>query len=183
MPDAKPSNLSVSMVQSTVFEGLFRRALKPTPALVEELRRIGYDPERPKTEYPMPVWSDCLEAARRHVYPTLSRAEGMEALGRDFANGYLETIVGKVIGAALPLLGPARALRRLPNYFTTARTDVTLTVDMEGDRRARVRVADPYPMPEMLVGIIIAGLRKTGVEASVSIERQVGYNYDLLVSW
>ncbi len=172
-----------SLTQGSQFEGMFVRALQPQGAFLEELRGLGYDPQKPEPAYPTDVWIKSLEVAQRHRYPRLSPSQGLRQLGRDFVNGFLDTLVGKVIGVGLPLLGPVRALKRLPSYVTTTRTDVTVEVVVEGDRRVRMRVADPFPIPEFFAGIVEVGLERAGVKAAVTTEAAGDGRYDMVASW
>jgi uncharacterized protein (TIGR02265 family) len=172
-----------SLTQASQFEGMFVRALQPQGAFLEELRRLGYDPQKPEPAYPTELWIKSLEVAQRHRYPGTAPSQCLRQLGRDFARGFLDTLVGKVIGVGLPLLGPVRALKRLPSYVTTTRNDVSVAVVAEADRRIRMRVADPFPVPEFFAGIIEVGLERAGVQATVTTENAKAGHYDMVASW
>ncbi|HLT31976.1 MAG TPA: DUF2378 family protein [Myxococcaceae bacterium] len=108
---------SVSTVDSTLFEAMFVRTLTPTGAFAEELRQTGFDLAQMQPKYPAPIWRRCVEVARRHTYPELPKEEGMRQLGRDFMKGYYGTLLGKVVSAAMPLIGLERTLNRLERMW------------------------------------------------------------------
>lgn len=167
-------------VSQAIFEALFSEA---DATLAEALGRQGYDVKAPKTRYPGAVFAACVEAARAHLHPTLPTDEGLRALGRAFVSGFRKTILGRVVTSALPILGPARFLPRMPARFASIRSDATVTVELKGPTTARLTFKDPLPLGAFFGGVIEEVLRfARSPEPRVSVTR-TSSGYLLDVSW
>ncbi|HLT29814.1 MAG TPA: DUF2378 family protein [Myxococcaceae bacterium] len=160
-----------AMIQGSMFEALFERRLKPDGAFLQDLVQAGYDPSHPEVEYPEAVLIRCIEVARRHAFPELSPKDGEFRVGQELSDGFLgDTLAGKVMAAAMPLVGPERIIRSLPRRFKSGTDGEAPDVQQIGDRQWRVEMghnATPY----MVAGAIQAALARTGVEARVEVER------------
>jgi len=175
------------MTDNSAFEGMFARALKPTGQFLEELKAVGYDPAKPQIRYPSSVWSASLEVARRHCFASLARDEGMRALGRRFVEGWFETIAGRFMAAAMPLVGTAGVINRLPRYWATVRKDTKVEVHREDERRWRIVYRDAHLNPEFCAGIIQAAGKHTksthDVQLDVKIPVRTAEGFELLVTY
>jgi len=169
-----------------MFEALFDRRLEPSGAFADDLRAAGYDPEQAVQKYPTDVWTRCLELARRHRWPTLSREEAYRQIGREFTLGFLETIPGRLVGVALPFMSLDSFLRRLQSYFRMGREDTGLTFDIveRGDGFNRVEVHNPAEVPGTFVaGLIEIAIERLGVKASVEVRQATPSEYQLHIRW
>jgi uncharacterized protein (TIGR02265 family) len=160
---------SASTIDSTLFEAMFVRTLTPTGAFAEELRTIGFDLAQMQPKYPASLWRRCVEVARRHTYPGLSKEEGMRQLGRDFMKGYYGTLLGKVVSAAMPLIGLERTLNRLERMWKASQPTAELTIEKEAPGQWRLEVREPGILPEFSAGILEGGAQPIGVPVSVEI--------------
>jgi uncharacterized protein (TIGR02265 family) len=175
--------MSEVTVQNTLFEALFHHILRPSPELAAEALRVGYDLERPRAIYPAEVWVKCVELALPRAYPTLPCTEALWKLGRDMANGYFSTLVGKVVHAALRVIGPNRAMRRVSLSFNSAYTGVKIKEEEVGPRDWVVRFQN-YPLPpEAAAGTCEVALRLTGVEPRVKVSTSMPGAFELRISW
>jgi uncharacterized protein (TIGR02265 family) len=165
------------------FDGLFGHVLRPQGAFASALRAAGYDLEAPLEHYPLTVWREALEVARLHVHPQLPRAEAYRELGRQFVQGFSETVVGRVFAAAAPLIGAEHCLARLPTYLRAGRTDMHLELRALGPRTWRALVQDPEPLPAFVAGVIEEVLRVTGVHPCVQVESLDDERYTLAIQW
>lgn len=157
-------------IDSTLFEALFVRALKPSEALLAELREIGFDLNRMEPNYPIGIWHACVYAAQRHTYPERSKEDGMRALGRDFIGGYYGTILGKVVSAAMPLIGLERTLNRLERIWKASQPDLEFELQKEAPGQWRLRLRDlAGVMPDFCAGLIEGGAAPTGQPLSVEV--------------
>ena len=160
-----------AMIQGSMFEALFERRLKPSGAFLQDLIQAGYDPSHPEVEYPEAVLINCVEVARRHAFPELPPKDGEFRVGQELSDGFLgETLAGKVMSAAMPLVGPERIIRSLPRRFKSGTDGEAPEVEQLGERHWRVlmgRNATPF----MVAGAIQAALARTGVDAKVEVER------------
>ena len=169
-----------------MFEALFDRRLEPTGAFAAELKAAGYDPATAVPTYPTEVWSRCLEVARRHCWPQLSVADAYRKLGSEFTEGFLETLLGHMVGVAIPFMTPQSFVRRLASYLRLGRTDAGLTVELTRDEpfTSEVTVHNPAGVPGTFVaGIIDAVLTRMKVKWTIEVEQRTQQDYQLSMHW
>lgn len=181
--DAGVDASAEAMTEYSVFEGMFVRALRPEGGFAEELKRAGYDVERPQLRYPTTVWKQAVNIARRHVYPALPTEEADRALGRRFVEGFFNTIAGKFVQVAIPFVGPAGTLKRLPKYYKAARSHVRIEVIQEAPTRFRVVYVDPFPLPDFVAGMIEGTTRFLAAHPLVDVLQRSACGFELLVRW
>lgn len=167
-----------------VFEGLFRRALhlEANSPLAEALREIGFDLRAPKGRYPSSVWKAALDVAARHQYRDLTLEQGHRELGRLFAAGFFETIVGKVIGSIIPFLGPDRLMARMPQFTSMTMSGIAVEAVQEGEKQWRLKYQSRHASGEFAAGAIEAGVVKTKLPVTVQVENRNEDGFDLLVT-
>lgn len=171
-------------IPSSVFEGLFVRGLTPHPALARALEAEGYDPRCPDVDYPVQVWKRCVTLARTLVYPALPDADAYRLLGRRLAEGFAETLVGRVAAVALPMIGPARVLERLPRYLAMmGRPELEVRLVSAGERARYVSLPDTHNRPELMAGGLETALERAHVQPIISVEERSHLGYRLLVRW
>jgi uncharacterized protein (TIGR02265 family) len=170
-------------VDQALFEGLFGRALTVDATLAAALRGHGYDVSRPLDGYPGRVFAACVEAARAHLHPSLPHEEGLRLLGQAFVKGFRETILGKVVTTALPILGPANFLPRLPGRFRSIRSDASVVVEVKSPSSATLVFTDPQPLGGFFAGVIEAALRVAKAEQPVVRLSSTPSGYRLDVTW
>lgn len=165
-----------SFTEASAFEGLFVRALKPQGAFADELRAAGYDPANPQLRYPSRVWSACLEIARRHTFPDLPQEEGLRRLGYVFMDGYFQTLLGRMAGVALPLIGPDVALQRAPRNWAMVNPQARLEVKKEGERHYTATLHERGALPDFCAGLLETSGRRTKADVTVRVvERHPDY--------
>jgi uncharacterized protein (TIGR02265 family) len=142
------------------------------------------DVRRLQSNYPIEVWNEALEVARKHRFAHLEREAAYRELGRQLAHGFTRTLVGKVVDVRLPLLGPARFVQRIPSLSRLASFEYQVQVEPLGERRFRVSYReDPDAKPDFMAGLFEVGLRKTGVEPQVTVTRREPKGFDLEMRW
>jgi uncharacterized protein (TIGR02265 family) len=178
LPERDPQNA----IPKRTLESLFVRGLHADGPFTEILREVGYDIEDPLASYPRSVWRASLEVARHYYYEHLSYEESYRELGRKFAAGFVDSVLGRMLASMVPLLGPERVMTLLPYYIAVARPDITVKVKPITERRWRLEFTGPHPIPDFAAGIVEAGMRLANVEPHVqTAERPVGF--DLVVTW
>lgn len=148
--------------ENGLFEGLFVRALDVSGPLAEELKAAGFDRQRPRPKYSSEVFRECLEVARRHRYPELSREDALHAMGRAFFGGFRQTILGSVMTAALSVLGPRTLLTKIPGRLQRLRTDVRAELQKRSDKEFVLSVQDPVEVGDFFAGAMEEGLKLAG---------------------
>jgi uncharacterized protein (TIGR02265 family) len=179
---SSPSEVG-SQRDGSVFEGLFVRALKPTGRFAEELKAAGYDPKAPRVRYPVKVWNDALAVAARHLFPGMTLPQAHWKLGRKFVDGFLGTLVGGVVGVALPLIGPARFAARVPSYMKMDANKATCVAVEVAKNQWRIEFRNDASVdPEFIAGAAERGLERTNVAPRVIVCPVAG-GFDLTLSW
>lgn len=119
------------LVFSSIVEGLLKHGLvgEMPPSLRARLKVEGIDVDRPLLPaYPVKTWEKCLHQIVEHYYPQLPREESFRKLGKQMADGYAHTFMGKALYALMRLLGPNRTLKRMAQNLGSSDnyTNVTL---------------------------------------------------------
>ncbi|MGV3623812.1 MAG: DUF2378 family protein, partial [Archangium sp.] len=142
------------IAKHSMFDGLFSVALQPTGAFRDDLKAAGFDADRPRPEYPLEVWHDCLDVAARHLHPDETRERAWELLGAQFIEGYLKTLVGRIIAVAMPFLSPQSFVQRAPRFMSTGLVGADVSLDWSGSKAATVTMAYvPHPSGHLLAGV------------------------------
>lgn len=168
----------------SVMEGLFVRGLKAEGRLVERLLSLGYDIKKPEVNYSVLTYQRCVNAARQEAFPHLTDEEAYRLLGRRLVEGFLETLVGKVVAVAMPMIGPGHVVERLPRYLAMmGRGEMVVRITPAGGTARRIYFGDIYNRPEFLAGCLDAALEKACVHPTVSVEERTSDGYRLFVRW
>ena len=172
-------------VRAAAFEGLFERALHASGPFAQELTKLGVDLRRLQDSYPIATWHAAVALARQHAYSRLSEDEANFQLGRVFVRGFATTLVGSVIAAAVPLVGPNRFLKRMPRIINTSRIGrgMEITLETVSPRDVVLHCVDPLALPYFNAGIIHEALLMCRVEPAVSVDRRGGGGFDLRAKW
>ncbi|QSQ25703.1 DUF2378 family protein [Pyxidicoccus parkwayensis] len=171
-------------VQSTLFESLVRFT-KPGPSLRAEFLAAGYDVDKPRATYPASVYLACQEAVLRQLYAGKERKAAQRELGSELVRMYFETLVGRVVGVALKVAGPERAMKRVALSFSSVLSPVDIETQQVGPADWRVRFRGyPFP-PDAAAGTCEGALRMAGAsQPRVEVERQEGAEaFDLRIRW
>lgn len=171
-------------IQAVIFESLWVRSLKPAGAFAEALRAKGFDVSNVQVDYPTQVFFDCMEVTHRHVHPGLGQAEARRQLGRTFVAGFGQTVVGRVVMATLPMFGPVRVLKRVPEYLKIGNSPNQVISMALAERDWRIEVThDGSTLPEFVQGIVEEALARTRTEAQVEVLVRSNTRFDLRVRW
>jgi uncharacterized protein (TIGR02265 family) len=110
--------------------GLGSKLSEPTLA---ELRKLGLDLDQPlKPGYPALMWHQALKLIAAEVYPGLTAEEAHFQMGARTVSGLDETLVGKAMLGLIRLIGPRRALQRLPTSSKVGTNFMTVTLTEQG---------------------------------------------------
>jgi uncharacterized protein (TIGR02265 family) len=169
----------------SMFEALLVRALKPNPSLLADLTTLGVNLKSLDTLYPTQTWVKVLDAVRRHHYGMVANVEAAyRQIGKDFCAGYLDTLIGRVIMAAMVFMNPRRLLERAPSYMKIGRKDMQVTWMPEGDRAGRLRYSDPFFVNAGFpLGIFDEVFDRMGSNVKVTVEHRSQGEFDLVFSW
>ncbi|MCP3100370.1 DUF2378 family protein [Myxococcus sp. K15C18031901] len=172
------------IVQATLFDSLVRCA-PMDGALRADLLAAGYDVDRPRALYPGSVFIACQTVVQRAAYSHLGPKAAQRQMGRDLVRSYFETLVGRVVGMALKVAGPERAMKRVALSFKSVFEPVYIQTLMLAPSDWRVEFRN-YPFPhESAAGTCEGALRQAGAEnPSVEVERSTSAeDFDLRIRW
>jgi uncharacterized protein (TIGR02265 family) len=169
--------------QGSAVEGMFVRALQPTGAFADELRKVGVDVTRLEPLYPTRVWQASLEVARRHTAARLPESEGYRQLGRKFIGGFFDTLVGKMIAIGLPILGPDKMLQRLARTWASAQPDLEVKTVQHAEHDWSITLGGPNISADFCAGILEGGLSRTSVKPEVVVLERSSRHCVLQVRW
>ena len=171
-------------MQSLLFESLFVRGLQVDDALAAELRAAGYDPQQMQVRYPNRVFNACVAAAHRHLYPALSVEAAHREMGHAYVRGFLKTLVGRVIGAMLPLMGPQRLLGRMPEYMRLGEAPLSASLRALGPQDYALDFEhDGNILPHMVAGIVEEALAQARTVASLETQVHDAKRFTLRARW
>jgi uncharacterized protein (TIGR02265 family) len=171
-------------IPSSVFEGLFQRGLDADARLTQALQAVGYDRRFPEMDYPVQVWKRCVAQARELVYGELNDEEAYRLLGRKLTQGFLDTLVGRVAAVALPMIGPAGVVSRLPRYLAMmGRPDLEVQSVPMGERGRLVTIPDVHNRPEFVAGALEVALERANCKPFLTVEGRSPTGFRLLVRW
>ena len=143
------------IAKHSMFDGMFSVALKPDGAFRDELRAAGFDLGNATPEYPYDVWRSCLLIAARHVFPNEAQDRAFWLLGERFIDGYLDTMIGKLIAAALPFLSAKTLVQRSPRFCGTGVEGATFDLQWLGEKEAVLKMPElPYPNQFFTAGVV-----------------------------
>ncbi|XXF81660.1 DUF2378 family protein [Myxococcaceae bacterium GXIMD 01537] len=171
-------------IPASVMEGMFVRGLHAEGKLAEGLLSLGYDIRKPELDYPVIVWQRCVNLARQELFAHLGDEEAYRLLGRKLVLGFMETLVGRMMAVALPMIGPARVIDRLPRYLAMmGRGETAVTITSVNERARRVHLADRYNRPEFLAGCLEVALEHANARPLVTVEERGIDGYRLFLRW
>lgn len=172
--------------QGSMFEGLYVHALRVDPegAFADQLRGVGFDLREVRAQYDISVWVGGLDLCWRRQHPGLARYDAWRKIGRQFIEGYLETVVGRFIGVALPLMSAARFVPHIPLYVRTGLGGVTCEVESLGERAALVSMGGPHEgASHLLSGVLEGCFERLHAEGTFEPTLLGGVDSSLRVSW
>ncbi len=172
------------MTRAILFEGLFVHGLPRNEAFEEELRQAGFDRDDLLPRYPLRLFRQCLDIACRHFYPGLTVEEGRRRLGQQFAKGFSQTVLGRVVGVSLPLLGPVRFLKKFPEHLRFDSSPILVNSVQVGERQFRMEFRTGVGLsPHFLRGILEESLRATRVNPAIRVVQNSPISFDLHITW
>jgi uncharacterized protein (TIGR02265 family) len=185
LPEAEDDGVAVTeiLVDGAVLEGLFLRGVKPTGALRDALKELGYDNDKPEAKYPRSVLIECVSCARRLAYPGMSDAAAYRKLGAIFVDGYFSTILGRLTAASLAVVGPGAALKRAEKFWRRGDPGISIVSKEIGPKLWRLEYKNPIGPGDYVAGIIEAAGKRADASLTVSVESEMPLSGVLIATW
>ncbi len=167
-----------------VFECLFLKGLNADGALAGLLRAEGVDVHSLEREYPIRVLNRCVDVTCAHLYPDLPIEDARLRLGRSFVQGFVQTLMGRVVAAGLPMLGPVRYLKRFPDHVLLDDSPLKVALVQLGERTFRMEFRNDFQvMSGFMSGVLLEWLKLARAEATITSERHSPMSFDLHITW
>lgn len=163
----------MATVDGSIFEGLFLRVLKPQGAFKSQLKAAGFDADRPEPRYPEEVWGRALDVTRAHAFAHEDAAAAHRHIGHAMIEGYFDTILGRVTGGLMPVLGVGGTLKRLAKLWKVPQPGMEIIAEAEGPGRWRVAFHDRVMTADLVAGILEAALRRADGTVNVEVVERV----------
>lgn len=165
----------MSTVDGSIFEGLFIRVLKPQGTFKSQLRGAGFDADRPEARYPEEVFGRALTIATVHAFADEHVAIAHRRIGHALIEGYFVTILGRVTGGLLPVLGVGGTLKRVGPLWKVPQPGMEITAEAQGKGQWLVKFRDRVMTADLVAGILEAALRRADASVNADvIERRLG---------
>jgi uncharacterized protein (TIGR02265 family) len=158
------------LIFSQTFEGIFR-ALGPRldPSLSAALRQLGLDTQKPlEPAYPLAVFLEAVRLIGQRLFPELDADGQAHALGREFMDGYSQTMVGRAMVGMMRVLGPRRTLERLSRQFRTGNNFSETTLTQVSPAEFQLW-CNQVTIPGWYAGLIERGLELAGAKAPLAL--------------
>jgi uncharacterized protein (TIGR02265 family) len=172
------------MTRAILFEGLFVHGLPRNEPFEAEMREAGFDRDDLLPQYPLRLFRQCLDIACKHFYPGLTVEEGRRRLGQQFAQGFSQTVLGRVVSVSLPLLGPARFLKKFPEHLRFDSSPILVNAVQVGERQFRMEFRTGVGLsPYFLRGLLEEGLRMARATPAIRVTQPSPISFDLHITW
>ncbi len=158
------------LIFSQTFEGLFR-ALGPRldESLSSALREVGLDFQKPlQPAYPLAVFQEVVRLIGQRLYPELDTEGQAHAMGREFMDGYGQTMVGRAMVGMMRIIGPRRTLERLSRQFRTGNNFSETTLTQVGPSEFQLW-CNQVTIPGWYCGLLERGLELAGAKGSLAV--------------
>jgi uncharacterized protein (TIGR02265 family) len=173
------------LIFAHTFEGLLRSLRSQlTPELIAGMRARGLDPERPlRDAYPMETFVEVVHFVAGRLHPQLELEAAVARVGRDFMDGFGQTMIGRAMLAMMRVIGPQSALRRVTQEFRTGNNYSETRLTQRGPSEFELWVNE-LQMPGWYVGIVGRGLELAGARStSVTLLRKEEVGGTFRVAW
>ena len=164
------------LVFAHTVEGMYFKALRShlTPSLKARLRQTGIDlDQKLQIGYPREAWGACLRVTAQELNPTLTPQEAHRRLGELFFEGYTDTFLGKAMLGILRVVGPMRALARMPQNLRSGSNYLECQFEKLGPFQARLTVNEVDQMPAAPIALAMRARRERGPGGSGGALRQL----------
>lgn len=155
-------------------DAIFNVALRdrlPEEAVVQ-LAALGIDLRAPlRPTYPQEVVVTALATAARHAFPRDPPVDAYRQLGALSVLGIGMTVTGRALVAMARLIGPRRAIHRLPRNFSVSDNFIQVEVTDVAPASVRVSFSSFPDEPTYYEGVVSAVLQLAGatnIEARVT---------------
>jgi len=159
--------------------------LDHNPEVAAELKKTyNYDVKRPPAAVPMETGLAILQYAAHYLYPDLPKAAALRKLGRLGFEKYRQSIIGRIMLAAMPLWGPHRLLKNSPRLYEMTVKYGVRTVKQVGPCRYEFRHTEDPGHIEILAGVAEASLEAAGAKnVKVTIRTLSTDDHILNIEW
>lgn len=145
MANPLPDNPAV--IFGSAIEG-FARTYRDrlVPSVRDEMAALGINLDDILPAYSLDVFERAMRRAGEAIYPDLPLSERWRRMGREFVEGYVQTMMGTAVMAMARVLGPRRTLERVVRTFRTGSNYLGAETTGLGPTEVEIRtwMLEPY---------------------------------------
>ncbi len=165
----------MTTVDGSIFEGLFLRVLKPEGTFKSQLRNAGFDADRPEARYPEEVFGRAVAITTAHAFSDEDVGMAHRRIGYALIEGYFVTILGRVTGGLMPVLGVGGTLKRVGQLWKVPQPGMQIAAEPDGANQWLVKFKDRVMTADLVAGILEAALRRADPTVMVEVvDRRLG---------
>jgi uncharacterized protein (TIGR02265 family) len=175
----------MATTSSSVFEGLFVRALSVEPAVKDKLRAIGVNLDQLEVSYPTAKLSESMDLVAREMFATMPHHQALQEMGRRFVHGFKETIVGRLAYIGMPAMTCSQLIDKTPRLLAMVGSSTKSKVEVLSERSRRMTFTQEAPIPDFFAGLYegALGLTRGAPRVNVMVENRHANGFDLVISW
>lgn len=178
-PVDAPSLAPEPVVFQVGVEGVLKAFRKRfTPGVMAGLRALDIDPAALQPGYSIEAWEGLVKLVAAELWPLLPAEESWQTMGREFMDGYLDTVIGRAALAMGKVIGPRRLMERMGRNFRSGGNylDVQCLVRSANEVELSIRIADaflprlagrPTVMTRYRAGVLTGSLEAIGTKGVV----------------
>lgn len=158
-----------------------RRGLS-SPELSAELLKLGLDVTNPK-EVDLETWALLVRAVAARLCPGKPDAEALTTVGREMLAGFSESLVGRSLFLLLRLLGPQRAMLRMPENYQSADSVSRIVARTLSPTSVELSFANAAGIPDYVRGVMLATLDQVKAKNPMATFAHIDGRDVFVVSW
>jgi uncharacterized protein (TIGR02265 family) len=169
-----------------MFEALFRAlGTDLSPELQGTFRQLGVDVSKDlHAAYAMKDLKAVVDATVAHLYGTKPTSDQIRQLGRRWANGYFDTLLGSALAAVLRLIGPRRAMLRSPKNYSSINNYSDASVRELGPSHFELFICETAEWPALTEGSLQRSVEVAGGKhVTTAFKRTEGQHQVYDVTW
>ncbi len=175
---------TMALVEGSLFEALFVKALKPTGAFADELLVLGVDVKSIAARYESEQWVKAQLLAAKYAFGHLPEAKAHRMVGRALLEGFLKTLVGRLIEVAIPFMNPQQFLLRAPRFMRMGSPSEVVTATVVDDTHVQLTVRPRIGThAAAYAGVLEVGLERLNCIADVQVASDSPEHIELLAGW
>ncbi len=113
----------------------------------------------------------------------MNDGDAYRTLGAVFIKGYFKTIIGRLTGVVIPIIGPEKTLQRAQKLWRIGDPCISMTSKELGPKRWRVDYQNPFIPADCMAGGLESAVQLAAPTTRVTVLAESTTDGQLLVEW